>query len=709
MRKTFIFLLSISALNFVFGQKNNELQKKFSTERVENEKKLEKYLNQNKGKFTNEQIKEMQAKIAGFAGNIPVFLQTDDQPSNRSANLTALQNGTLLGLNGTEINGTGINILVMDGGRAHNTHQEFKSYSDGTFQVTNAEAESVLKSSHATNVTGVILASGAYSGIINWSNGTSSNVSDVRGIIRNATTTNYAFDNTDLGTNYQKLEWYSQNISNHSYGINLGWTYASSASSTYPQVGFYWIGNYDLNTRDTYNGSYYSQDANFDKIVYSNPYQIVVKSAGNYYGTHPNNDPSKAKFKYDNNTKSYVPFAANDIIPEPNCSLGYNCIGWGSLAKNIIVVGATQQIGTIDNTYISANDVIKASFSSAGPRKDGAIKPDITAVGVELLAPTYSSTYPTNNGYYTKSTGTSFSAPMISGIIGALTQVSRVINNDSGFMFKADEIKALLTHTANEAGNPGPDVWYGWGFADASKAAQLVIDKKNKKAYFERNTLTSGVKFTKTITAKAGESLKATISWIDPAAVPFTTDNDLQNNTTSRLVNDLDLRIIDTTTNTIYYPWKLNVASPMDNATKGDNTVDNVEQILLETPIAGRAYRIEVSNKGTLNNGVTPVPANVPQDYALIITGVEESSLGTAEISAEKLVTVYPTKTKDIVNILIPKGAKTIDIFDLSGKSVLKTEAKSFQTIDVSQLPKGTYIINVKTEQNVSSHKFIKE
>ena len=29
-----------------------------------------------------------------------------------------------------------------------------------------------------------------------------------------------------------------------------------------------------------------------------------------------------------------------------------------------------------------------------------------------------------------------------------------------------------------EAGNLGPDVWYGWGFADATKAAQLVIDKK---------------------------------------------------------------------------------------------------------------------------------------------------------------------------------------------------------------------------------------
>jgi hypothetical protein len=84
----------------------------------------------------------------------------------------------------------------------------------------------------------------------------------------------------------------------------------------------------------------------------------------------------------------------------------------------------------------------------------------------------------------------------------------------------------------------------------------LVIDKKDKKAYFERNLLNSGVKFTKTITAKAGEPLKATISWVDPAATPFNTYEDIQNNHSSMIVNDLDLRIIDTTTNTTYHPLK---------------------------------------------------------------------------------------------------------------------------------------------------------
>ncbi len=164
--------------------------------------------------------------------------------------------------------------------------------------------------------------------------------------------------------------------------------------------------------------------------------------------------------------------------------------------------------------------------------------------------------------------------------------------------------------------------------------------------------------------------------------------------------------MIDNTTGAIYYPWKLDINNPMANATQGDNLVDNVEQVLLTSPVAGRAYTIEVSNKGTLVND-TSAPS--PQNYALIITGIEETSLSTNDISSEKLISVYPTKTKDLVNILIPNGAKELEIFDISGKSVLKTVAKSFQTISIEKLPKGIYIINIKTNNGAVSKKIIKE
>ena len=145
--------------------------------------------------------------------------------------------------------------------------------------------------------------------------------------------------------------------------------------------------------------------------------------------------PSLPKYKLDISTGNYVLFEANEVLPEDNCSQGYNCIGTGSLAKNIIVVGATQQLNTSGSLYTSSGDVNKASYSSAGPRKDGAIKPDISAVGSSIVSPTYDSNNPTSNNIYTKGNGTSYAAPIIAGIAGAITQVNRIITGDNTFIY----------------------------------------------------------------------------------------------------------------------------------------------------------------------------------------------------------------------------------------------------------------------------------
>lgn len=692
MKKTLIVILGLASI-LNYAQRNERLQKSFKAEQLNNLKKLETHISKSKIKYSKEQIDEMKKNIAGFAGDIPVFLQTDDMRANKSANVIELQDGSITG---TSINGNGLTILVMDGGRVFDKHREFGADASGNVavpRVFDKEYGTTSYDNHPTNVAGIIGAIGY------GSFGEPYGAAAAKGVLPKVNIDSYSFENTPQGNNYQKLEAADANISNHSYGINLGWAYRTS-----PTEGWYWIANYSLNKQDTWSGSYGDSDANFDEIVYSNPNQIVIKSAGNYFGDHPSKKPTKPKFKFNNFTGTYVPFTATDVIPEANCSLGYNCIGWGSLAKNIIVVGATDQLFTAEYKYNTNTDVIKSDYSSAGPRKDGAIKPDIAAVGTDMLVAGYESD--TNYTTYYTGAGTSYSAPVISGIAGAVTHLNRVLTGNNSFMYKADEMKALLTHTANEAGNnPGPDVWYGWGFADATKAAQLAIDKKDNKVIFERNLLTSGVKFTKEIVAKGSEPLKATISWIDPAGTPFTSDIDLQTNHTSMLVNDLDLRIIDTTNNTIYYPWRLDINNPMAAATQADNTVDNVEQVLLNSPVAGRKYRIEVSNKGNL---VDDQNTQTPQNYALIVTGIDSASLSTIE-SVDELVSIYPTKTKDVVNILIPKEGKTIEVFDISGKSVLKTNAKNFQTIDLSKLPKGVYIVNIKTKNNVISKKVIKE
>lgn len=702
MKKTVLFLISLGSFDLFFSQ-NIKLSEYFKNQNFENQKKFEKlFKNSLNNKRSANSLNEKKINLAGFLENTPIFWKSDDRRANLSANVTDLQNGFVNGISiGNNIDGDGLNIIVMDGGRVFEKHREFGADASGIVaneRIYDKEFGSTSYSDHATNVAGII---GAI-GLGNFAPPYGSNAA--RGVLTKVKFDSYSFSTTPQGTNYTKLQnAINANISNHSYGINLGWEYESASTGDNGEGWYYPFDNYSTNPDDTFSGSYYTQDANFDKIVYSNNDQIIIKSAGNSFGFGPLGS-GLPTFKWNPSTSTYVAFSNGESIPSNNCANGYFCIGWGSLAKNIIVVGATDQLTTTDNKYSNSNDVVKSGYSSAGPRKDGAIKPDISAVGTNMLVAGYSNST-TYNSYFTGS-GTSYSAPVISGIAGAITQLNRIVTNNSSFTFKADEMKAILTHTANEAGNnPGPDVWYGWGFADATKAAQLILDKKDNKAILERNSLTSGVKYTKEIIAKANESIKASISWIDPAAVPFTNVNDLFNNNASRLINDLDLRIIDTTNNTIYYPWKLDIASPLSAAIKADNTVDNIEQVVIETPVAGRKYRVEISNKGKLLNDTGGF---APQNYALIVTGIDSASLSTIE-SVDELVSIYPTKTKDVVNILIPKEGKTIEVFDISGKSVLKTNAKNFQTIDLSKLPKGVYIVNIKTKNNVISKKVIKE
>lgn len=699
MNKSVLYLLGLGLPVLGFGQDNQKLIEQFGQQNQINQQKFENFLSKS-GKTVNGTIESEKATLAGFAGGMPVFNETDDSRANRSAGVLPLQEGTLAGLNNTPVEGAELNILVMDGGRIFEKHREFGADENGNVAIQRVFNKETAGGSnyagHPTNVGGIIGAMGF--GNFSLPYGPAA----ARGVLTKVNLNSMSFSTTPLGNNYQKLAAATDaNVSNHSYGINLGWSYKSTVSSTYPIVGWYWIANYDLNPLDTWSGSYNTQDANFDKIVYTNPNHIVVKSAGNYFGDGPDAIAANV-FKYSNASGTYVPFQTGDVLPAKNCSQGFYCIGWGSLAKNIIVVGATNQLTTPNNLYTGPADVVKSSYSSAGPRRDGAIKPDLSAVGSNHLIANYTNAT-TYNSYATGS-GTSYAAPIVSGIAGAVTDIYRKINNAPTFTFKGDEMKVLLTHTANEAGTTGPDVWYGWGFVDATKAAQVIIDKKEDRIFFERRSLTSGTAFTKEVKAQDGIPIRASISWIDPAAVPFTSDNDLQNNHSSRLVNDLDLRIIDTSTNAVYYPYKLDVANPMAAATTGDNTVDNVEQVNIPNPVAGRIYRVEVTNKGTL---VSDTGSAADQNFAIILTG-QQPEMATNNTVAD-LVSVYPTRTKDVVNVLIPNGAKSIAVYDISGKNVLSSAAKKYQTIDFSNLPNGVYLINIETEKEKISKKIIKE
>ncbi len=103
-------------------------------------------------------------------------------------------------------------------------------------------------------------------------------------------------------------------------------------------------------------------------------------------------------------------------------------------------------------------DSTKVGFSSVGPTADGRTKPDVSAQGARVHVAYSSPSRP-----FGPSSGTSFSAPMVTGIVCQILQVNPNLN--------PKEVWDVLTSTASQPASP--DNSLGWGIVNA----QAAIDK----------------------------------------------------------------------------------------------------------------------------------------------------------------------------------------------------------------------------------------
>ncbi|MDG1332181.1 MAG: peptidase S8, partial [Crocinitomicaceae bacterium] len=101
------------------------------------------------------------------------------------------------------------------------------------------------------------------------------------------------------------------------------------------------------------------------------------------------------------------------------------------------------------------------------------------------------------------------------------------------------------------------------------------------------------------------------ICWNDPAGE--CANKRILDDPSLKLVNDLDLRIIDLETNETHFPFILDPSNPSEKATTGDNFRDNVEKIKVvkEDEQKTRKYKIQITIKNQL--------VNEEQSFSLII------------------------------------------------------------------------------------------
>ena len=463
-------------------------------------------------------------------------------------------------------------------------------------------------------------------------------VSKARGFAYEAKAKTFFWDNDVSEMTSFGAEGYL--VSNHSYGYGI--------TNSFPPARF---GYYDQTAAD------------FDKISEVLPYYQIVVAAGN---------------------------SRNSSHPQINAKGGFDMLSGSAVSKNALIVAAVNSV----SSYTGPSSITMSSFSNFGPTDDGRIKPDISAKGVGV----YSCNYLTDSTYETLS-GTSMAAPAITGLIVLLQQ--HYSNLNSAFM-KAATVRGLLCYTADEAGaSIGPDYEYGWGLANGKEAAKL-ISTAGKTSLLLETSLTDQVIFTKKVSIATSKPLSIAIAWTDPVAFGAVVTPIVEDNRTTNLVNNLDLKIIDEA-GTIYYPWKLDPTSLVSPATQNsDNNVDNIEKVFIENAPAG-VYTIQVTNKGSLVSG--------SQDFTLVASGLDNVALSSSDFDKNDLIELYPNPSKEYVNFNLPSDfdLKKVTIYDTLGKTIKQFDNTYNSRINVSEFETGIYFINFKGEKNSITKTFIKE
>ncbi len=261
-------------------------------------------------------------------------------------------------------------------------------------------------------------------------------------------------------------------------------------------------------------------------------------------------------------------------------------------AKNTITVGATD---------VTTNEI--AYFSSRGPTDDGRLKPDVAAPGHQTgggMADTGTKSCVSNMGQprYMNMSGTSQACPVVTGATAlALEEWANVVGGDDP---PPSLMKALMIHGVKDLGRPGPDYTFGYGLLQIPNSLDLILNQS-----YLQLTLDQGETWRQKFRRGTG-AVKVTLVWTDPPG-PILAQREL--------VNDLDLSLVGG--GETFLPWVLKPNQPNVAATRGEDHVNPVEQVYIESP-GEEVYEIVVQ--------ATDVPQG-PQAMSLVFTGLESCDL----------------------------------------------------------------------------------
>lgn len=507
-------------------------------------------------------------ELVGFVEGRPIYLTTHNGFAAQVTGTAQLHPGQALGL---DLTGLDLTVGVWDAGHARSTHVELLNR---VRTPDTAETDD-----HATHVAGTIAAAGVRA--------------DARGMAFEANVVSYDWSNdvTEMTNEAQR----GLLVSNHSYGTIAGW-YHGDLENQGDQ--WYWAGDPDISGQEDYAFGWYGHEAvQFDRTAYASPYLLPVVSAGN---DRIDAGPVSGTYRGLNGSGEWQNYSVTSTPRPPDGGAeGFDTISGSAVAKNVLTVGSVRASST-------GVPLGPSRFSSFGPTDDGRVKPDVMGYGEGLLSALGSS-----DAAYGRSSGTSMSAPNVAGTAVLLQQLHHRL---LGTYMRASTLKGVLIHSARDLGIAGPDYQTGWGVVDAAAAAEHILASVQNPAAVREELLRDGGEFVQPVTVDGDGPVRITLSWTDPPSTrssaygPSSLDDPRRH-----LKNDLDLRLVEDATGEVFLPYRLDPVRPGEPAAAGDNDVDPVEQIFVETPRSG-AYTIVVDHKGALDG-------RTAQPFSLLVTG----------------------------------------------------------------------------------------
>ena len=375
--------------------------------------------------------------------------------------------------------------------------------------------------------------------------------------------------------------------------------------------------------------------------------------------------PADAPYPAPGNQEMVIVFAAGNDGPVAVS------ISPPGTAKNVITVGAAdnvQPIGGTDGSGVSdaesdnANAII--SFSGRGPCLDGRLKPDLMAPGTHVSGgvpqaeltgpvgdgqalacfpedgsgvsggPDNSLFFPTNQQFYTASSGTSHSTPCVTGGCALVRQyfINTNLPPPSPAM-----TKAFLMNSARYMTGTGADdtLWsdnQGMGEMDLGMAFDGTPRILRDEASADMFTATGQTRVFTGVVGETNLPFRVTVAWTD---APGSTTGAAYN-------NHLDLTVaVGGVT------YKGNVFSGSNSIPGGSaDTMNNVQSVFLSAGTSG-GYTVTVTAANINSIGVPNASNALSQDFALVIYNA--GAVASLAAAGQTLTTNEPC-TNGVVN-----------------------------------------------------------